>query len=52
MTMWEAARFAWDMGRLDPVSVPLPVTGRTTAGGAQVLDLDQPEANVVLDQFR
>jgi LCP family protein required for cell wall assembly len=52
MTMLEAARFAWDMGRLDPVSVPLPVTPRTTSGGAAVLDLDQPEANAVLDQFR
>jgi LCP family protein required for cell wall assembly len=52
MTMWEAARFAWDMGRLDPESIPLPVTGRTTSGGAQVLDLDQPAANAVLDQFR
>jgi LCP family protein required for cell wall assembly len=52
MTMWEAARFAWDMGRLDPESVPLPVTGRTTSGGAAVLDLDQPAANAVLDQFR
>ncbi|MCU1371408.1 MAG: putative LytR family regulatory protein [Ilumatobacteraceae bacterium] len=52
MTMLEAARFAWDMGRLDPVSVPLPVTPRTTSGGAAVLDLDQPAANLVLDQFR
>ncbi len=52
MTMWEAARFAWDMGRLDPVSVPLPVTPRTTSGGAAVLDLDQPAADLVLDQFR
>jgi LCP family protein required for cell wall assembly len=52
MTMLEAARFAWDMGRLDPVSVELPVTGRTTSGGAAVLDLDQPAANQVLDQFR
>ena len=52
MTMWEAARFAWDMGRLDPVSVPLPVTPRTTSGGAAVLDLDQPAADAVLDQFR
>jgi LCP family protein required for cell wall assembly len=52
MTMWEAARFAWAMGRLDPVSIPLPVTGRTTSGGAQVLDLEQPAANAVLDQFR
>jgi LCP family protein required for cell wall assembly len=52
MTMLEAARFAWDMGRLDPVSVELPVTGRTTSGGAAVLDLKQPDANAVLDQFR
>ena len=52
MTMWQAARFAWAMGRLDPVSVPLPVTPRTTSGGAAVLDLDQPAANAVLDQFR
>jgi LCP family protein required for cell wall assembly len=52
MTMWEAARFAWAMGRLNPVSVPLPVTPRTTSGGAAVLDLEQPAANAVLDQFR
>ena len=52
MTMWQAARFAWAMGRLDPVSVPLPVTPRTTSGGAAVLDLDQPAATAVLDQFR
>jgi len=52
MTMWEAARFAWAMGRLDPVSVPLPVSPRTTSGGAAVLDLKQPEADAVLDQFR
>ena len=38
MTMWEAARFAWDMGRMDPESVVLPVTPRTTSGGASVLD--------------
>jgi len=52
MTMWEAGRFAWAMGRLDPVSVPLPVAPRTTSGGAAVLDLKQPEADAVLDQFR
>ena len=46
MTMWEAGRFAWDMGRLDPVSIVLPVTGRTTSGGAAVLDLDQPAADL------
>lgn len=52
MTMWQAARFAWDMGRLDPKSVVLPVVPRTTSGGAAVLDLQQPEANAILDQFR
>ena len=52
MTMLQAARFAWAMGRLDPVSVPLPVTPRTTSGGAAVLDLDQPAADAVLAQFR
>lgn len=52
MTMWQAARFAWDMGRMDPESVVLPVTPRTTSGGAAVLDLQQPEANAILDQFR
>ena len=52
MTMWEAARFAWDMGRMDPQSVVLPVTPRTTSGGAAVLDLQQPQANEILDQFR
>ena len=52
MTMWEAARFAWAMGRLNPESVVMPVTPRTTSGGAAVLDLDQPGANAVLDQFR
>lgn len=52
MTMKEAARFAWDMGRLNPESVVLPVTPRTTSGGAAVLDLQQPEANAILDQFR
>jgi LCP family protein required for cell wall assembly len=52
MTMWEAGRFAWDMGKLEPVSIVLPVTGRTTSGGAAVLDLDQPAADLVLNQFR
>ncbi|MCB0971503.1 MAG: LCP family protein, partial [Acidimicrobiales bacterium] len=52
MTLWDGIRFAWDMRRIDAVSVPLPVTPRTTSGGAAVLDLDQPAADEVLDQFR
>lgn len=52
MTLWDGIRFGWDMRRIDAVSVPLPVTPRTTSGGAAVLDLDQPAADEVLDQFR
>jgi LCP family protein required for cell wall assembly len=52
MTVLDAARFAWDMGRTEPVTVQLPVVPRTTSGGAAVLDLEQPAANEVLDGFR
>lgn len=52
MTLLDAGRFAWNMGRLEPATVLLPVTPRTTDGGAAVLDLDQPAATAVLDQFR
>jgi len=52
MTLLDAGRFAWSMGRLDPQTVVLPVTPRTTSGGAAVLDLQQPEAEAVLEQFR
>ncbi len=51
MTMFDAARFAWDMGKLDPETVILPVTPRTTTGGAAVLELGEG-AEAVLDQFR
>ena len=51
MTMLDAARFAWDMGRLDPETVILPVVPRTTSGGAAVLDLGHG-AEAVLAQFR
>lgn len=34
------------------VSYTLPATPRTTAGGAQVLDLSRPAAQPILDQFR
>lgn len=51
MTMFQAARFAWSMGRLDPETVILPVVPRTTDGGAQVLEVG-PDADPVLDRFR
>jgi anionic cell wall polymer biosynthesis LytR-Cps2A-Psr (LCP) family protein len=51
MTMFDAIRFALTMGRLDPQPTPLPVTPRTTSGGAQVLDLGDG-ADAVLAGFR
>lgn len=51
MTMIDAARFAWDMGRTDPETVVLPVVPRTTSGGAAVLDVGEG-ADAVLAQFR
>jgi LCP family protein required for cell wall assembly len=51
MTVFDAMRFAWQMGRLNPVSVVLPLAPRTTSGGAAVLDLG-PGADEVLAQFR
>ncbi|MBX3284858.1 MAG: LCP family protein [Actinobacteria bacterium] len=51
MTTFDAIRFGWQMGRLNPESVVLPVTPRTTSGGAAVLDLG-PGADEVLAQFR
>ncbi len=50
MTLWDAIRFAWDMGGLNPQSIPLPVVP-TTIGGQDVLQLG-PDAQSVLDQFR
>ena len=51
MTLFDATRFAWSMGRLNPETVALPVVPRTTSGGAAVLDVgDGGEA--VLTQFR
>jgi LCP family protein required for cell wall assembly len=51
MTMLDAARFAWRMGKLNPEPVVLPVTPRTTSGGAAVLDLG-PGADAILATFR
>jgi LCP family protein required for cell wall assembly len=43
----EALRFAWKMKGLDPVPVELPVTPRTTSGGAAVLELQPSAADVI-----
>ena len=51
MTMFDAARFAWDMGQMSPEQVLLPVVPRTTSGGAAVLDMG-PGADAVLAGFR
>lgn len=51
MTLLDAGRFAWDMGKGSPETVLLPVAPRTTSGGAAVLDLGEG-AEAVLAQFR
>ncbi|MBI2708469.1 MAG: LCP family protein [Actinobacteria bacterium] len=52
MSLVDALRFAWAMGRLRPESVTLPTTPDRTAGGADVLLLRQPDADAVLAPFR
>ena len=49
--MFQAIRFAWNMGRLNPERVVLPVVPRTTSGGAAVLDVGDGGEGV-LAQFR
>ena len=51
MTIWDAGRFAWRMGQLNPEHVALPVVPRVTSGGADVLDMG-PGAEAILAQFR
>jgi len=51
MSMLDAARFAWSMGKLNPETVVLPTSPRTTSGGAAVLDVGDG-ADAVLTQFR
>lgn len=51
MSMFDAARFAWSMGKLDPETVVLPVAPRTTSGGAAVLELGDG-AEEILAGFR
>ena len=51
MALFQAIRFAWSMGRLNPERVVLPVVARTTSGGAAVLDVGDGGEGV-LAQFR
>jgi len=51
MTMLDAARFAWRMGKLNPETVVLPVEFRRTSGGASVLELGEG-AEAILATFR
>jgi LCP family protein required for cell wall assembly len=46
----DALRFGWRMKGIDPEPVALPVSPRTTSGGAAVLDL-QPSAGEVIAGF-
>jgi len=52
MSLLDAMRFAWNMGRLSPESVALPTFGFRTSAGAAVLGLDQELAPAALDLFR
>lgn len=51
MSMFDAARFAWSMGKLKPEPVVLPVVPRTTDGGVAVLEVGDG-ADAALSQFR
>jgi LCP family protein required for cell wall assembly len=47
MSYLDTLRFVWDMKGLSLASVDLPVFGRTTSGGAAVLELDVGAAEVL-----
>ncbi len=51
LDFFDALGLAWDLRNFAPESVALPVYGRTTSGGAAVLELQQPDADAVLAQF-
>jgi LCP family protein required for cell wall assembly len=52
MSLVDAVRFAWNMGRLQPEAVVLPTFGFRTDAGAAVLGLDEETAPATLDRFR
>lgn len=51
LSFLDAVRLALDVGGSSPESVDLPVYGRTTTGGASVLELDQPAADEAIAGF-
>ncbi len=51
MNFLDAIKLGWALKSFHPQSVSLPVTPRTTSGGAAVLDLKQPDASTLIDQF-
>lgn len=48
----EALRLVWTMRSTDPATVTIPVTGRTTSGGAAVLELAGGSSQIVADLAR
>lgn len=52
MSLIDAVRFAWSMGRLDPETLVLPTVATRTPGGASVLVQQEPGAAAVLARFR
>jgi LCP family protein required for cell wall assembly len=48
---FEAIRLAWSLKSFAPESVTLPVSPRTTSGGAAVLDLKTAEAQPIITRF-
>jgi LCP family protein required for cell wall assembly len=51
MSLMDAIRLGLRLRSLDPTPVVLPTVPRTTASGAQVLELDEDRAPEALDQF-
>nr|WP_249419853.1 LCP family protein [Rhabdothermincola salaria] len=47
----DALRLAWDFRGASPDAVALPVTPRTTSGGAAVLELQEPGAAEIIASF-
>jgi LCP family protein required for cell wall assembly len=52
MSLIDAVRFAWNMGRLQPEAVVLPTFAFRTNAGAAVLGLDEESAPAALDLFQ
>lgn len=52
MSLVDAVRFAWNMGRLSPESVELPTQPFRASSGAAMLRVDEEAAGAALDRFR